>query len=90
MTLEALALAIFGTLVKQLGPSVVAGILDILDGKGETVKTELEQLGLRILADLQLSVSTDVLRAQLVAMESAVDATVDIAEEAKLASEGQK
>lgn len=90
MTIEALGLAIFGVLVKQLGPEVVSMILDVLDGNGGKIESELQQMGMRVLADLQLAVSTTEMREQLVAMETAVDAAVDIAEEAKLAAEGQK
>lgn len=90
MTIEALGLAIFGVLVKQLGPEVVAMILDVLDGNGGKIESELQQMGMRVLADLQLAVSTTEMREQLVAMETAVDAAVDVAEEAKLAAEGQK
>lgn len=90
MTIEALGLAIFGVLVKQLGPEVVAMILDVLDGNGGKIESELQQMGMRVIADLQLAVSTTEMREQLVAMETAVDAAIDVAEEAKLAAEGQK
>lgn len=81
--------AIFTTLVQQLGPEVVAMILDVLDGKGGDVLDEVHQVALRVVTDLQLTVTTDMLRAQLVAMEQAVDAVVNAAEEVKLKSEGQ-
>ena len=88
--IESFCLAILSTLVKQLGQQTITMILDALDGKGPAVVEELHQIGMSIVADLQLNVSTTWMRAQILAMESAVDATVDVAEEAKLAAEGQK
>ena len=82
--------AIFATIVQQLGPEVVAMLISVLDGNGAAVTDEIHQIAISILADLQKTVTTDVLRAQLIAMEQGVDAIVNVAEEAKLASEGQK